>query len=153
MENLLYQGIVSEVYIGYKTKIKAKDRVKITNSEGSYQIFKTVWDTDTIDYKESFKCLYLDRNGRALAISNISEGGISSTIADEQMIMTTALKLRSSALILSHNHPSGNLEPSNVDKSITKKIACAGELLNINVLDHIIISSEGYFSFADEGLM
>jgi DNA repair protein RadC len=80
-------------------------------------------------------------------------GGISGTVTDVRMIMQTALKSNASAIILAHNHPSGNTEPSDADKKITSKIKEAGQLLEIAVLDHLILTSETYLSFADEGLM
>jgi DNA repair protein RadC len=75
------------------------------------------------------------------------------TIADPKVIFSAALKACASSIILSHNHPSGNLKPSNADIQLTKKIVNAGNLLDIAVLDHVIVSAEGYYSFADEGLL
>ncbi len=83
----------------------------------------------------------------------ISAGGLTGTMADVRMIMQTALKSNSCSIILSHCHPSGNLEPSEADKDLTKKIQEAGKVLDIAVLDHLIITSESYYSFTDEGKM
>jgi DNA repair protein RadC len=81
----------------------------------------------------------------------LSKGGITGTIADVRLILSVALKTLASGLILAHNHPSGNLKPSEADKHITSKIRQAAKLLDIELLDHIIISSEGYYSFMDDG--
>jgi DNA repair protein RadC len=88
-----------------------------------------------------------------LGYCQISSGGLSGTVADVRIIMQAALKSNACSIILSHNHPSGNLIPSEADKDLTKKIREAGKFLDIPALDHLIITSETYFSFADEGLM
>jgi DNA repair protein RadC len=88
-----------------------------------------------------------------LGYCQISAGGLNGTVADVRIIMQTALKSNACSIILSHNHPSGNLVPSEADKDLTKKIREAGKFLDIPALDHLIITSESYFSFADEGLM
>ncbi|MEO6134693.1 MAG: JAB domain-containing protein, partial [Ginsengibacter sp.] len=86
-------------------------------------------------------------------IYELSSGGISGTVADPKLVFMAALKSNACCLILSHNHPSGNLKPSHADEALTRKIAEAGKLFDIQVIDHVIVTSEGYFSFADEGLM
>ena len=83
----------------------------------------------------------------------LSKGGIKGTIADVRLILSVALKTLATGLILVHNHPSGNLKPSEADKHITSKIRQAAKLLDIELIDHIIISSEGYYSFMDEGVL
>jgi DNA repair protein RadC len=88
-----------------------------------------------------------------LCLFNVSSGGITGTVADPRLIYTAALKVNAVSLILSHNHPSGALKPSRQDEELTQKIKSAGAFLDIKVLDHVILSSEGYYSFADEGLI
>jgi DNA repair protein RadC len=88
-----------------------------------------------------------------LGISEISTGGFAGTVADPKVIFSIALKACASSIILSHNHPSGNLKPSQADLNLTRKIKSGGELLDIAVLDHIILTSDSYFSFADEGIL
>ncbi|MBD0333245.1 MAG: JAB domain-containing protein, partial [Chitinophagaceae bacterium] len=90
---------------------------------------------------------------RVLCLFNVSSGGITGTVADPRLIYTAALKVNAVSLILCHNHPSGSLKPSRADEELTQKIKSAGAFLDIKVLDHLIISSEGYYSFADEGLL
>jgi DNA repair protein RadC len=97
--------------------------------------------------------ILLNRAHRVLGIYELSTGGVTGTIADPKLVFTAALKANACSLVLSHNHPSGNLRPSKADEELTMKIKEAGKFLDIQVLDHLIVTSEGYFSFADEGLL
>jgi DNA repair protein RadC len=97
--------------------------------------------------------MLLNRSNRVLGISCISKGGISGTVVDLKIILQTALKANASGLIVSHNHPSGNLTASREDVKVTEKLKSACQLLDLSLLDHLIISEEGYFSFADEGIL
>ncbi|KIC89504.1 DNA repair protein RadC [Flavihumibacter sp. ZG627] len=106
------------------------------------------------DYRhEVFVVLFLNRANKIRHSEIISSGGITGTVADPRIIMKKAIEQEAVALILSHNHPSGNLKPSKADEELTYKIREAAKLLDIKVMDHIIVSTEGYFSFADEGLL
>jgi DNA repair protein RadC len=102
---------------------------------------------------EEFWILFLNRSNRVIARMKLSQGGISGTVTDVRMIMKRAVEYLSSGIIICHNHPSGNLNPSESDSKITQKIKEAGNLLDIQLLDHLIISDKDYFSFADNGLM
>jgi DNA repair protein RadC len=102
---------------------------------------------------EVFVVLFLNRANKIRHSEIISSGGITGTVADPRIIMKKAIEQEAVALILSHNHPSGNLRPSRADEELTYKIREAAKLLDIKVMDHIIVSTEGYFSFADEGLL
>ena len=95
----------------------------------------------------------MNRNNKVLGIFEASTGGMAGTVADPKLIFSTALKACASYVILSHNHPSGNLKPSQADIALTQKLKQAGSFLEIEVLDHVILSNEGYYSFADEGLL
>jgi len=144
-------SIVSEIEITYKSK--SKDKTKIKNSQDSYNVLKSVYDFNKIEHKEMFYALYLNRANNVLGVLLISEGGTSATIADPKIIFQGALKLNASGIILSHNHPSGSLNPSEQDKILTKRIKEGAKLLDLQLLDHIIIISEEnqYYSFSDEG--
>jgi DNA repair protein RadC len=146
---------VSEIDIVYKRKINCKisERPLIKTSSDCYEVFKHYWDDGKIELIEEFKVLFLNKGNRALQIISVSSGGITSTIADSRLILATALKLGSCSIILAHNHPSGNLNPSRADDELTQKIKYAAQFHDIKVLDHVIVCSEGYFSFADEGLL
>ena len=102
---------------------------------------------------EVFGVVFLNRANKVKHFEIISEGGITGTIADPRIIMRLALEYDAVSLILCHNHPSGNLRPSKADEALTQKIIMAAKLFDIRVLDHVIVSESGYFSFADEGLL
>jgi DNA repair protein RadC len=121
---------------------------KISSSKDVFEIFYSV----LADTKyEQFWLLLLNRANRVLRKINISEGGLSGTVADPKKIFITALEYHASSIILCHNHPSGNLKPSDSDIRLTNKLKQAGLMLDMPVLDHVIIGDESYFSFADEG--
>ena len=103
--------------------------------------------------REVFLAGYLNRTNRVLGMHTISTGGIEATIADVRIILKKAIEEQASSIVLSHNHPSGNLRPSQQDRELTRKIREAARLIDVKVLDHIIVSDQGYYSFADEGLM
>lgn len=114
-------------------------------------LLNEVYDKDTIEYKESVYVMLLNRRGRLLGVTKVCEGGMESSICDLKCIFQAALLGKASAIILSHNHPSGDVKPSREDDAITKAIQDAGKILNVNVLDHIIVATDKYFSYADEG--
>lgn len=103
--------------------------------------------------REVFAILLLNRANRIIHFEIVSEGGITGTVADPRIILKKALEYSATGIILCHNHPSGNLKPSHADEMLTKKIKNAASFLDILVTDHIIVSHEGYFSFADEGML
>lgn len=106
------------------------------------------------DYQhEVFAVVYLNRGARIISFDILSEGGITGTVADARIIMKKALEKNAVSLVLTHNHPSGNLNPSKADEDLTKKISKAAAYFDIKVLDHIIVSETGYYSFADSGLL
>lgn len=146
----LYQ--VAEIELVYKSKIKASERPKIITSKDAYKILLQTWDENKMELQEQFKILLLNRGNKVVGIYEVSTGGITGTVADPRLIFTAALKANAVALILAHNHPSANLKPSNADTMLTQKIREGGKLLDINVIDHLIICNDGYYSFADEGL-
>lgn len=146
-------SIASEIELVYKSKVKASERPQIKESKDAYDILMKIWNHDRIDLQEEFKVLFLNRAHRVLGVYNLSSGGITGTVCDPRLIFTAALKCNSVSMVLSHNHPSANLKPSRADEEITRKLVETGRILEIRVIDHIIMSSEGYFSFADEGLI
>jgi DNA repair protein RadC len=144
---------VAEVELVYKTRIKASERPKVNSSKDIYAIMRQLWDRNKIDMLEEFKVLLLNRGNRIIGVYELSSGGITGTVADPRLILAAALKSLSVAIVLCHNHPSGNLTPSSADEQITRKIKEAAAYLDITVLDHLILTSEAYYSFADEGLL
>ena len=144
---------VAEIQLGSKSKVKPSQRPKITSSKEAYKILLENWDEDKLEFVEQFKVLLLNRASKVLGIYVVSTGGVSGTVADPKLIFAAAIKGNASAMILAHNHPSGQLKPSDADINVTKKLKDGGKYLEISVLDHVIVTSEGYYSFAGEGLM
>jgi DNA repair proteins len=144
---------IAEVELIYKSKVKASERPKVTTSKDAADLLKNIWNENKIDFVEQFKLLFLNRANKVLGMLDVSTGGVTGTTADPRVIYVAALKANATAIIISHNHPSGNLKPSKADEELTLKIKEAGKFLDISLLDHIIITSEGYYSFADEGLL
>jgi DNA repair protein RadC len=144
---------VAEVELIYKSKVKASERPQICSSKDAYNVLTHLWDDTKIEFVEQFKVLFLNKANKVLGAYEVSTGGISGTVADPRVIFVAALKANCCAIIVSHNHPSGNLKPSRQDEELTQKIKQAGQLLDIKLLDHVIITNEAYFSFADEGLV
>ena len=156
MENVMNLSVlktVSEVELVYKSKVKPSERPQVKSSKESYNLLLQTWDQNRIEFVEQFKVILMNRANRVLGIYVLSTGGATGTVADPKLVFIAALKSNSCNIILSHNHPSGNLKPSKADEDLTNKIKQAGILLDIKVLDHIIVTSEGYYSFADEGML
>jgi len=144
---------VSEVTIAYRPKFKASLRPQVTTAEHAYQIFINQWDKDTIELLEEFKVMLLNRHNKVLGIASVSIGGMEATVVDPKAVFSIALKAKANQIILAHNHPSGNINPSTVDTQVTRKLKQGGELLDIKVCDHLIITKDGFYSHADDGLM
>lgn len=144
---------VAEVELVYRSNVKASERPVIKSSKDAADLLMHLWNENKIDLVEQFKVLLLNRANRVLGVVDISSGGITGTVADPRLIFVAALKANAVGIIISHNHPSCNLKPSRADEELTQKIKNAGKFLDIFLLDHIIVSSEGYYSFADEGLL
>jgi DNA repair protein RadC len=127
-------------------------KIKIKSSKDSADFIRQFYGDD-IEIYESFFLLLLNRANDTIGYAKISQGGIYGTVVDVKIIAKYAVDSLASAVILAHNHPSGTLSPSAQDIEITKKIKQALSLLEINVLDHIILTSDNYYSFLDEGMM
>lgn len=154
MENRNQSNIfqVAEIKLSYSLKAKASQLPKVSTSAHACDLFRNSWDMDRIELVEQFKVMLLNRAQRVLGIMELSSGNATSTIADPKLIFAAALKANAISIILAHNHPSGSLAASQQDLDLTRKMREAGRLLDLPVLDHLIITNEGYFSFADEGL-
>lgn len=144
--------IISEVSLIYRSKVKASERPTVKSSSDANDLFIKCWNKDTIEHVEEFKLLLLNRSNTVLGIMDVSKGGISGTVTDVRIILQAAIKANASGIIVCHNHPSGNLNPSESDNKITNKIKDACNLMDIQLLDHlIIIPDANYYSFADNG--
>lgn len=144
---------VSEIGIYYKSKVPYQDRVSINSPNVAYEVLKLAWNQNKIELMEEFKILLTDNKSNCLGIVDIASGSINSCIVDPRLLFSAALKARASGVILAHNHPSGNVIPSENDKIVTEKIWKGGEILNIAILDHLVVSSHSYYSFAERGIM
>tara|TARA_R100000365_G_C2709596_1_gene45420 strand:+ start:94 stop:549 length:456 start_codon:yes stop_codon:yes gene_type:complete len=151
---MIMEQQVNEIQISYREKLSTLQSNSITNSNDVAQLLFKNWDTDTIGLNECFKILLLNQSNKVKGIYPLSIGGITGTLVDMRILFAIVLKTLSVGIILSHNHPSGQLKASEADKQLTKKIKQAAQLFDVKVLDHIILAPDGsYYSFADNGLM
>ena len=144
---------VAEISISYSSIVKPSERPKIGCSKDACQILRDNWSEGSIEHREEFRIILLNRANKVLGVFLVSVGGFAGTICDPKVVFQAALKANASSIILSHNHPSGNLQPSGADLELTKKLKKGGELLELAVLDHLILTQEAYLSMADEGLI
>lgn len=145
---------VNEISIKYQGNFKISQARKITSSVNAAELLLDTWNKDQIGLQECFKVMLLNNANRVKGVFEVSTGGITGTLVDLRILFAVVLKSLSCSVILSHNHPSGTLKPSEADKRLTEKIKKAGELLDIKILDHLILTPDGdYFSFADEGIL
>lgn len=142
-----------EVQLVYKSKIPASQRPQICNSRQSADLLRAVWNMDEMELREAFKMLLLNGSNRVMGVYHGFFGGVSSTIADVRLLLTVALKANVHRIVISHNHPGGNIKPSDADVRLTNKVKDTASFFDIELLDHIILTSEAYLSFADEGLL
>jgi DNA repair protein RadC len=145
---------VPEIKISFKMdKVKPSELYKVESSAQGCAALRQIFNADTFAWTEEAIVLCLNRANKVIGFYKLSSGGVSGTIMDPKVVFTVALNCGASSIILAHNHPSGNLQPSQSDKDVTEKIKAGGKLLEITLLDHIIVTEEGYLSFADEGLI
>lgn len=142
--------IIAAVELGSRRNLTEAVKQKITSSRQAFEILQPL-----IGHKhyEEFWLLFLNRANYLIAYKQISDGGITATVADLRRIFKASLEENATSIIIAHNHPSGNLNPSEADKILTHRLREAGVIMDIPVRDHLIICANGYFSFADEGLL
>jgi len=143
---------IPEIKVSYSDKVKASERPRITSSHDASMIFREA-HKDCMQHHEETYVIFMNRANRVLGIMLVSVGGISGVVVDIRIILQTALKVNCSAICLAHNHPSGALTASPQDINVTKKLKEACSWLDIQLLDHLIITEESYLSLADEGLL
>lgn len=142
--------VISEIEVIYRPKVKPSERPQVLKSDDAYYLFLKGWDMDKIYLVEHAKVMLLNHANRVLGIHQLSSGSISGTIIDPKQVFAVALKATASYIILAHNHPSGNLHFSSYDIALTKKIYSAGSFMDIKLLDHMVISPDGYRSFEND---
>lgn len=143
-------SITAALELGVRRNASGRLKTRVTRSEDIADFLRAMLEHRQ---KEVFAVVFLNRNNTITHLEIISEGGLTGTVADPRVILKKALEHNATGMILCHNHPSGNRRPSKADEAITQKIKQAASLLDMMVMDHIIVSNEGYFSFADEGML
>lgn len=151
--NLTVPAMVAEIQLVYRTKVKPTLMPMVSSSKSAYELFMGTWNPDQIELQERFKLMLLNRNNKVLGIIDHSIGTTTGTLYDMRLLFAAALKANASSMIIAHNHPSGNTSPSRADIDTTKKIAQAADIMSIKLLDHLVITSDDYYSFADQGLL
>lgn len=147
-----FKTMVGEIRPNYvKTGVQFP-KVKISCSADCYKEFSRRW-SDDIELYESFSVIYMNVSNDVIGHMLISVGGVSGTIVDPKKVFSMALACNATSLICAHNHPSGSKNPSRADIAMTKQLKKGGELLGVNVFDHIILTPNGYYSFADNDLI
>lgn len=144
---------VCELQLSYKPKFKISERPVVSDSQQALKILREQWNEETIQLQEEFKILFLNAANRLLGLQNLALGGMDFTIADTRLIFAAALKAGAQKIIIAHNHPSGSPNPSLADKELTQRIKKGAEILGQNLLDHLILTYNDHYSFADEGLI
>jgi len=144
-------SIITALELGRRRRLEeALELPKITSSKAVFNLMQPL--IGELPYEE-FWVIYLNNSNKVLLKEQLSKGGLTGTLVDVRLVFKKAVELYATAIILCHNHPSGKLQASNADKLITTKLKLAGETLDIKVLDHIIITENAYFSFADENIL
>ena len=144
-------GIIAALELGRRSReSEAVKKEKISGSKDIAAIFQPLLGDNP---HEEFWILLLNRSNKVIDKKQISSGGVSGTVVDPKMLFRIAIQLLASSMVLCHNHPSGNIKPSEADIKLTKQLREAGKFLEIPILDHIIITDSGFFSFADEGMI
>ena len=143
--------IIAALELGRRRRAEeALEKKKITSSSSVFELMQpSIGDLP----HEEFHIIYLNNSNKVIDKMQLSKGGITGTLVDVRLALKKALELGATSIILCHNHPSGNLNPSSADKQLTQKLKAAGESLDIKILDHLIVTEISYFSFADEGLL
>lgn len=143
-----------EVQLSYKVKSQMDQQPLLTCSETTYKfLIEKCYDPETIEYRESVKVIFLTHKKMVLGVMNHTEGGMDSTMIDIRIIMQASLLSAATGIILSHNHPCDLLVPSRNDNMMTENLKSACKIMNISLIDHIIVSNNGYYSYSDEGML
>jgi len=144
-------SIIAALELGRRRRgEEALERIKIDSCGSVFNLMQPI--IGDLNHEE-FWIIYLNNSNKILHKSQVSKGGITGTIVDVRIVFKNALEMGATAIILSHNHPSGKLKPSKFDRKLTQKLKNAGESLDIKVLDHLIVTQDGYFSFNNEGIL
>lgn len=153
MENSkVKKWFLGEVKIGYHRNEQVQGQ-QIQSSTDAIRFFRQLMTIDVIEHHEEFWVAYLNRANRVIGFMQVSRGGTHATVVDVKHVLQGAIGSNACGMLVMHNHPSGNLSPSEEDKKLTKKLQQACELFDITMLDHIILTADNSFSFADENML
>jgi len=145
------KNFVSEISVSYSHTYKRK--IKVTGADSAHKTLRKMWDTNLLNIQEQFCVLFLNNSNEVVGFRCLSSGTLTASLVDFKILFGLACKSLSSAIIIAHNHPSGKLQPSQGDINVTKKIKEAGNMLDIKLLDHIILTQNDYFSLNDNNLI
>jgi len=146
----LFDSFVSEIKVSYTNEIKPSERFQIRNSQDICEVLRSRYDS-CMEHHEEIWAVYMNNQHKVLGVSKISQGGLSEATCDPKLILQIALKANASSIIISHNHPSGNPKPSSADDRLTRKLQDGCKFLDIQLCDHVIVSPENFYSYADDG--
>jgi len=139
------------VRISFDRRCPVSERVYLKESIQAYRAFMAIWDHETIDLYEEFKVIYLDQGNGVMGYRDLARGSCTGATVDIKHLLSIALACNACCILLAHNHPSGRTEPSRMDIQLTQKVKGGAELLGLTLLDHLVITKEGYYSFGEEG--
>lgn len=142
-----YKSNLPEISLKLKKGETLNVQIKCSNDIAN--VLRQIWDNDSLPIYESVICIFLNRQNRTLGWLKVSQGGISGTVCDVRLILSTALNCLASGIILAHNHPSGNLQPSEQDNKLVKKLNDGASIIDMKLLDSIILTEDSYYSYAD----
>jgi len=142
-----------QIEVSYHPNHESLEHSQLSHSRDVYELCLSIWDQDTISLYEEVKAIYLNRENRVIGYRNIALGTATQAVVNIKLLVYVALACNASGVIVAHNHPSGNMKPSQQDIRLTQQIREATTYFNLQLLDHLIISPHKYFSFADDGMM
>jgi len=142
---------VAEVTLSFRPEIKPSKRPLVKCAKDVYEVLNKFWNADQLELRETFFMILLNNHGRVMGIVELSHGGFTGVVVDTKMVFGVALKACACSIVVAHNHPSGNLKPSTQDIKVTQRLKAAGEILELPMQDHLIVSAEGYLSLEEEG--
>lgn len=151
--NSVITNTAPQIKLSYINPVPPAARIQVTSSENCKDILRAAYDQDTFEIQEQFVVMFLNHANYCLGTYHCASGSVSGVVLPYKLIWSAALLAGASGIILSHNHPSGNRQPSRNDIDLTKQMKEQGELLDIKVLDHLILTIDSFYSFQDEGLM
>jgi DNA repair protein RadC len=146
-----FKSYLPEITLKYKKG--DVNRFRVHSSKDLHNVLKNLFNVDTVELFEEFIVIFFNTKLNSIGWFRVSQGGITSTIVDVRLILATALKCAATSIAVAHNHPSGNLQPSQSDIDFTKKLNHACKILDISLIDSLIYTPESYFSFADENIL